>query len=525
MKKILLLVATVMTISLFCCSKNGDGVGGVTNDSFKYTKENLYGTWKSVMAKIDGQWTDLSQPPYHYEYIISITLNSDGTCSIGGDFGIKNGKYTTQGDEVVIRGSESYWMRIKIVSLSDSSTEVTIMTEHKTIEMQLKKHFWVTGIELSESEVTVSPTTPVTLVATIFPENATNKTVIWKSDNPRVATVEDGIVKAGNISGNTTITATTDDGSFTATCKVKVNSVLILLPAELQLEKGSIKSIQCTLLDGTPCVAARWDNSSSQIVKLEQNTDEDGSFASLYGISEGTAQITTYHPLDVNTRGRCEVTVNPLSGLQITYMETPLEDAWGIVSCRTLSGDTYVDPEWETSDPSIITVSKDENKTGSAFVFAHNLGTAVVTVKSKDGNKSDNYNITIQEPNIENCIKLEHQAVCVEYPYNLSIRYKISNNTPDFAKSDIHLTSIAIVTTENGDYQIFSKDLVVDYAYPRILKSGETTEGKFTAFSIRTIDLDEIKQYWKVLVKYTDSKGNSHEIVSNLISEDFTPYP
>lgn len=115
--------------------------------------------------------------------------------------------------------------------------------------------------------------------------------------------------------------------------------------------------------------------------------------------------------------------------------------------------------------------------------------------------------------------------MCVEYPYNLSIRYKISNNTPDFAKSDIHLTSIAIVTTENGDYQIFSKDLVVDYAYPRILKSGETTEGKFTAFSIRTIDLDEIKQYWKVLVKYTDSKGNSYEIVSNLISEDFTTYP
>ena len=59
------------------------------------------------------------------------------------------------------------------------------------------------------------------LTATITPENATNKNIIWSSSHPDVASVANGLVTARK-NGTTVITAKTEDGGFTATCSVKV---------------------------------------------------------------------------------------------------------------------------------------------------------------------------------------------------------------------------------------------------------------------------------------------------------------
>lgn len=62
-----------------------------------------------------------------------------------------------------------------------------------------------------------------TLTATVQPDNATNKTVSWSSDNPKVASVDDntGAVTAQS-AGSAIITATTKDGGKTAVCIVIV---------------------------------------------------------------------------------------------------------------------------------------------------------------------------------------------------------------------------------------------------------------------------------------------------------------
>ena len=60
-----------------------------------------------------------------------------------------------------------------------------------------------------------------TLKASVYPENATDKTVKWSSANSAVATVNNGVVKAVG-AGETTITATTGNGKK-AECTVKVN--------------------------------------------------------------------------------------------------------------------------------------------------------------------------------------------------------------------------------------------------------------------------------------------------------------
>ena len=75
-------------------------------------------------------------------------------------------------------------------------------------------------IQAQESEIKVGGTTTVT--ATVKPDDATNKKVTYKSSNETIATVtSSGIVK-GIKAGEVTITATTEDGGKTASCKITV---------------------------------------------------------------------------------------------------------------------------------------------------------------------------------------------------------------------------------------------------------------------------------------------------------------
>lgn len=82
----------------------------------------------------------------------------------------------------------------------------------------------VTDISLDISSAELFVGDRLLLTASITPENATNQTVTWRSDKTDVATVDkSGLVKAVG-SGTATITATTRDGGFTASCKITVRS-------------------------------------------------------------------------------------------------------------------------------------------------------------------------------------------------------------------------------------------------------------------------------------------------------------
>lgn len=79
-----------------------------------------------------------------------------------------------------------------------------------------------TGVTLDRAEYVFSSEVPTFLIATVAPEDATNKQVTWTSSDTNVATVnENGFVTPVG-EGYATITATTVDGGFTASCEVTV---------------------------------------------------------------------------------------------------------------------------------------------------------------------------------------------------------------------------------------------------------------------------------------------------------------
>ena len=86
----------------------------------------------------------------------------------------------------------------------------------------------VTGISLDKTSVTLNTTDTYTLIANVDPIDASNKSVIWSSSDAAIATVDENGVVIGMKAGTATITATTVDGNFTATCQVIVKPILVV---------------------------------------------------------------------------------------------------------------------------------------------------------------------------------------------------------------------------------------------------------------------------------------------------------
>jgi uncharacterized protein YjdB len=94
-------------------------------------------------------------------------------------------------------------------------------------EVTVPAYLAVTGVQVDQpSMILRAKNTAVTLIATVNPEAATDKTVTWSSSDEDVATVDNGVVTPLS-TGTANITATTVDGSYTAACDVTVNEKFV----------------------------------------------------------------------------------------------------------------------------------------------------------------------------------------------------------------------------------------------------------------------------------------------------------
>ena len=79
----------------------------------------------------------------------------------------------------------------------------------------------VETISLNKSELSLNVDGTYELVATVMPNEATNKTITWRSDNTEIATVNNGVVTAIK-EGSCIITAKSNNGKM-ATCNITVS--------------------------------------------------------------------------------------------------------------------------------------------------------------------------------------------------------------------------------------------------------------------------------------------------------------
>ena len=111
----------------------------------------------------------------------------------------------------------------KVTAIEAGSVTITAKAGGKEAQCSVTVIAKVTGVKLDKTSLRLMPEDKATLTATVSPDNAQNKNVTWTSDNENVAVVKNGEVTA-MAEGTATITVITEDGQFTASCKVTVSN-------------------------------------------------------------------------------------------------------------------------------------------------------------------------------------------------------------------------------------------------------------------------------------------------------------
>ena len=157
---------------------------------------------------------------FHVTYSPSNTTQRSITWSVvsGSDYASidEKGLLTVKG------GANGSTVKIRATSKDNSSVyaEKSVTVTYKIASVS------VTGVSLSKSVLSLAVGESETLVATVAPERATDRSVTWESSNKNVATVnQNGTVKAV-AAGSAVIGVRTNDGGFTARCNLTVAAVV-----------------------------------------------------------------------------------------------------------------------------------------------------------------------------------------------------------------------------------------------------------------------------------------------------------
>lgn len=118
-------------------------------------------------------------------------------------------------------------------TITATSNDNPALTDSITVTF-VKAYVHVTGVTLNTSEVTMGGVgSTYKLTASVQPADAQNQNVTWTSDNPDVVTVSENGTLTAVAMGDATVTVTTAEGSYTASCTVKVRADKAALQAAI----------------------------------------------------------------------------------------------------------------------------------------------------------------------------------------------------------------------------------------------------------------------------------------------------
>lgn len=285
-----------------------------------------------------------------------------------------------------------------ITAVKGGTATITVKSKenNKTASCKVTVREPVTGVTLSKSEATLFVGAKLTLKATIAPEDAYNKKLTWSTSDKAVATVSSTGVVVATGSGKAVITVKTADGGFTAKCEITVNRKA----EKVELNEKSIvinKGEAFTLVENVlpyDCYNKNvtWSSSDENVAVVKNGT--------VSGINTGKAVITVKTE-DGGFTAQCEVQVNePVGSVKLSKNEMTLHNG----ETDTLTATVF--PEnadnknvtWSSSDEKVATV-KDGKVTGIG------KGTAVITVKTEDGEFVDVCSVTVLQNVTEISVK------------------------------------------------------------------------------------------------------------------------
>ena len=203
----------------------------------------------------------------------------------------------------------------------------------------------VSSITISQTEITLKPDDTLQLEATVYPTEAANKSVIWKSSNEDVVIVTDEGFVLAVAEGEADVTvASAENSEIKAVCHIKVEKEkepevpIVQIKFEespVTIALGETKKLNVIF---NPVNATNkeldWVSAKSSVVEV----DKEGN---ILGVSEGKAIVSAKTKDGSNLTINCVVTVISSTGISnITMGEVKL-----IVNNRHLKVEGLVDHE------------------------------------------------------------------------------------------------------------------------------------------------------------------------------------
>jgi len=245
----------------------------------------------------------------------------------------------------------------------------------------------VTGVSLNKTTTSIVAGQMEQLTATVSPAGADDPSVTWSSDNTSVATVDQNGNVSALASGTATITVTTTDGNKTASCTVtvtappapvEVNSISMKSTATIGIGASETLTVTYDPADANTSKALTWSSSDNSVATVDEN-------GKVTGVAAGTATITA-----TTANGKtatCTVTVQAVAvtGVSLSKHALSLQIGQSETLVATVAPATATNKNvtWTSSKNSVATVDANGKVTGVV------AGTAVITVTTADGSKTD----------------------------------------------------------------------------------------------------------------------------------------
>lgn len=258
-----------------------------------------------------------------------------------------------------------------VTALREGSAIITAKSGDKTAVCNVQVCVVVSSIQLNKTYITIYTGETYTLVATVKPDNATDKTVNWTSTNEEIASVDENGKVTAVKKGVATILAKA--GNRTAECRVVVKvpvSSIELNKSELTLYEGEEEYLSATIYpEEASDETIIWRSSDYTIANLYSN----GKVIALKG---GVATITAKAG---DKTAECKVTVcTHVSSVQLDKTELTLkpDDSYTLNATVYPENATDKTVTWSSSDPTIVSV----DETGK--IYALKEGTVTITAQA-----------------------------------------------------------------------------------------------------------------------------------------------
>lgn len=309
--------------------------------------------------------------------------------------------WTSDNESIAMVNGTGKVLGLSVGTTTIKATSVDVPTIYASCTVKINKKdtdIHVTGVTLNPTSMNLDLGSSGVITATIAPENATNRNVVWTC-TPATGVIElnNGLVK-GVGEGTATVTATTVDGNKTATCTVSVKDPIVHVNEvkfdrnELVLTENGRGALTATVLpENASNKDLEWVVTPSNLALV---TDKGEVLAT--GVGEGTIKAISKE--NSGKFASCRLVVND-GTVHVNSVSIPATKSAYVGIPFSLAAD--VQPSNAKNKTISWTVEKEDvllkEVVSDNVVSLTGLkeGTSKVTVTTQDGNKTAECLVTV----------------------------------------------------------------------------------------------------------------------------------